>query len=125
MKRQKDEDAHWTKKHSKSDYVYKNHINIDKEHKLIQRYTATDASVHGSEVFDELLDDDNGDRTVWAVSAYRSEAREEQLRRQRYKSRIHRKGSSRRALNKQEQATIHRRSDVRARAEHVFGDRRT
>ena len=124
MKRQKDEDARWTKKHGKSHYGYKNHINIDKEHKLIRRYAVTDASVHDSQVFDDLIDDENGDRSVWADSAYRSEAREEQLREQGYKSRIHRKGSSRRALNKQEQATNHRRSKVRARVEHVCGDQR-
>ncbi len=32
MKRQKDEDARWIRKHGKSYYGYKNHINIDKEH---------------------------------------------------------------------------------------------
>jgi transposase, IS5 family len=71
MKRQKDEDARWTKKHGKSHYGYKNHINIDKEHKLIQRYAVTDASVHDSQVFDELLDEENSDRAIWADSAYR------------------------------------------------------
>jgi IS5 family transposase len=125
MKRQKDEDARWTKKHGKSHYGYKNHINIDKEHKLIRRYAVTDASVHDSQVFDNVLDAENSGRSVWADSAYRSEAREEQLRKQGYKSRIHRKGTSRRKLNEQEQATNHRRSKIRARVEHVFGDQRT
>jgi IS5 family transposase len=76
-------------------------------------------------VFDELLDDENGDRSVWADSAYRSAAPEEKLREQGYKSRIHRKAYKHRALNKQEQETNHRRSKVRARVEHVFGDQRT
>ena len=125
MKRQKDEDARWTKKHGKSHYGYKNHINIDKEHKLIRRYAVTDASVHDSQVFAEVLDEENSGRSVWADSAYRSEVREEQLRGQGYKSRIHRKGSSRRSLNRQEQAANHRRSKIRARVEHVFGDQRT
>jgi IS5 family transposase len=125
MKRQKDEDARWTKKHGKSYYGYKNHINIDKEHKLIRRYAVTDASVHDSQVFDDVLDEENSDRSVWADSAYRSEAREKQLRDQGYKSRIHRKGTKQRALNKREQDTNHRRSKTRARVEHVFGDQRT
>ncbi len=124
-KRQKDEDARWNKKHGKSHYGYKNHINIDKEHKLIRRYAVTDASVHDSQVFDEMLDDENSSRSVWADSAYCSEAREEQLRERGCKSRIHRKGTRRRKLNQQEQATNHRRSKVRARVEHVFGDQRT
>ena len=124
MKRQKDEDARWTKKHGKSHYGYKNHINIDNENKLIRRFAVTDASVHDSRVFDELVDEDNGGRSIWADSAYRSEACEEKLREHGYISRIHRKGSSRRGLNKQEQATNHRRSKIRARVEHVFGDQR-
>ncbi len=52
-------------------------------------------------------------------------AREQQLREQGYKSLIHRKGHSRRGLNKQEQSTNHRRSKIRTRIEHVFGDQRT
>ena len=122
MKRQKDEDARWTKKHGKSYYGYKNHINIDKEHKLIRRYAVTDASVHDSQVFDELLDEENGGRSIWADSAYRSAEREEQLREDGYDSRIHRKGSKHRTLNQREQESNRWRSKVRARVEHVFGD---
>jgi len=125
MKRQKDEDARWTKKHGKSHYGYKNHINIDKQHKLIRRYAVTDASVHDSQVFDELLDEENGEPSVWADSAYRSEARERDLRERGYKSRIHHKGTRRRGLNKQEQEANLRRARIRARVEHVFGDQRT
>jgi IS5 family transposase len=34
--RQKDKDARWTKKHGKSFYGYKNHVNADAKHKLIR-----------------------------------------------------------------------------------------
>ena len=125
MKRQKDEDARWTKKHGKSHYGYKNHINVDKDHKLIRRYAVTDASVHDSRLFDDLLDEENSGRSIWADAAYRSEACEEKLRASGYRSRIHQKGNSRRRLNKQEQAANHRRSKVRSRVEHVFGDQHT
>jgi IS5 family transposase len=123
MKRQKDEDWRWTK-HGKSHYGYKNHIDIDKGHKLIRLHAVTDASVHDSQVFDDLLDEENSDPSVWSDSAYRAEVREGQLRERGYRSRIHRKGTSRRKLNQQEQATNHRRSKVRARVAHVFGERR-
>jgi len=76
IRRKKDEHAHWTKKHGKSHYGYKNHISINKEHKLIRRYAVTDDSVHDSQVFDELIDDENGDHSIWSDSAYRSEARQ-------------------------------------------------
>ena len=34
--RQKDKDARWTKKHGKSHFGYKNHINVDRRHKLVR-----------------------------------------------------------------------------------------
>ena len=92
------------------------------------KHSATDSYMHCGpklSVFDELLDDDNGNRSIWEDSAYRSAAPEQQPRGQGYHSRIHRKGSKRRALNQREQETNHRRSKTRARVEHVFGDQRT
>ena len=41
---QKDKDARWTKKHGQSFYGYKNHIGVDKAHKLIRKWDATDAA---------------------------------------------------------------------------------
>lgn len=124
MKRQKDEDARWTKKHGKRCCGHNNSINIDKEHTLIRRYALTDASVRDGQVFDEVLVDENGGRAIRADSAYRSAAREAQLRERGYKSRICRKGTSSRHLDQQGQATHHRRSKVRARVAHVCGDQR-
>ena len=34
---QMDTDARWTKKHGKSHYGYKNHVNMDRKHKLVRR----------------------------------------------------------------------------------------
>ena len=48
-RRQKDTDARWTKKHGKSPYGYKNHVNVDRRHKLVRRYQVTDAAVHDSQ----------------------------------------------------------------------------
>ena len=45
---QKDVDARWTKKHGKSHYGYKNHVNVDRKHKLVRRYHVSDAAVHSS-----------------------------------------------------------------------------
>lgn len=55
-RRQKDTDARWTKKNAENHYGYKNHINADEAHKLIQTYEVTAASVHDSQVFEDLLD---------------------------------------------------------------------
>ena len=73
-RRQKDTEARWTKKNDEKHYGYKNHINADQDHKLIQSYAVTPASVHDSQVFDELLDQteesDGNKRAVYADSAY-------------------------------------------------------
>ena len=54
-RRQKDVEARWTKKNSKSYFGYKNHIGVDVKHKLIRKYQVTSAEVHDSQVFEELL----------------------------------------------------------------------
>ncbi len=119
-RRQKDTDARWTKKHGRSHYGYKNHINVDRQHKIIRRFTVTPASVHDSRVMDELLDENNSSRDIWADSAYRSEERERDLKDSGYRSHIHRKGSRKRALTEREQEANRKRSTVRSRVEHVF-----
>jgi IS5 family transposase len=64
--RQKDKDARWTKKHGRSFFGYKNHVNADARHKLIREYGVTDASVHDSQAFDDLLNEGNTSSEVYA-----------------------------------------------------------
>jgi IS5 family transposase len=120
-RRQKDTDARWTKKHGKSHYGYKNHVNVDRRHKLVRRYDVTDAAVHDSQVVDGLLDMDNTASGVWADSAYRSAEIEEALAKKGLKSRIHRKGKRNKPLSEREKRGNKTRSKVRVRVEHVFG----
>jgi transposase, IS5 family len=125
MRRQKDTDAHWTKKNHERHYVYKNHINADEQHKLIQRYAVTAASVHDSQVFDGLLDqtqDTGGNkRPVYADSAYRPEAQEQRLADTKMGSHICEKGSRGKPLTDGQKESNRIKSKVRARVEHVFG----
>jgi IS5 family transposase len=121
-KAQKDGDARWTKKHGKSYYGYKNHVDVDRKHKLIRRYAETDASVHDSQQLDQLLDRSNTGSEVWADSAYFSAETEAALKSKGYQSRIHRRGVRNRPLSQRQQAANTTRSRVRARAEHVFAD---
>jgi IS5 family transposase len=96
-KRQKDVDARWAKKNEENHYGYKNHINADEAHKLVQDYVVTDAAVHDSQVFEELLDQaedvDGNKRPVYADSAYRSKEHEEKLAADNLLSQICEKGS--------------------------------
>ena len=119
--RQKDTDARWTKKHSKSYFGYKNHIDVDAEHKLIRDFTTTAANVHDSQVFDDVLDPDHIDPQVWADSAYRSEATETALSGAGYESHICEKGQSKQPLTDAQQAANRVRSKTRSRVEHLFG----
>ena len=120
-RRQKDTEARWTKKHGKSHYGYKNHINIDRRHKLIRRFRVTDAAVHDSQVAEELLTSDNTASGVWADSACRSKAIEATVKTKGLTSRIHRKASRNHPLRDWEKAGNQSRSRFRARVEHVFG----
>ena len=118
---QKDTDARWTKKHGKSHYGYKNHVNVDRRHKLVRRYQVTDAAVHDSQVVEDILDPDNTASDVWADSAYRSAEIEAKLKEKGLNSRIHRKGHRDKPLSEREKRGNKARSKVRARVEHVFG----
>jgi len=118
---QKDTDARWTKKHGKSHYGYKNHVNIDRRHKLVRRYQVTDAAVHDSQAVEGILDPNNTASGVWADSAYRSAKIEAKLTEKGLKSQIHRKGHRNKPLTEREKRGNKTRSKVRARVEHVFG----
>ena len=122
---QKDTDARWVKKNNKNFYGYKNHINIDKKHKLIRKYDVSEASLHDSQPFDDLIDDDNSSKDIWADSAYRSEEKEAELREKGYRSKISQKGKRGKALSSAKQKANRMRSKVRARVEHVFGHQTT
>ena len=119
---QKDKEARWTKKHGKSYFGYKNHIGVDRKHKLIRRYADSDASVHDSQKLDELLDRSNTGNEVWADSAYLSAETEAKLKAKGYKSRVHRRSTRNRPLAQCQQAANTTRSKVRARVEHVFAE---
>ena len=101
-------------------YGYKNHVSVDREHKLIRCWQVSDAALHDSQVFDELLERDNTSADVWADSAYRSQEREATLRDDGWRSRIHREGQKDKPLSDRAQAANRRRSTARARVEHVF-----
>ena len=106
----------------KNFYGYKNHVSVDRKHKIIRRYAETDASVHDSQKLDEILDKSNTSNEVWADSAYRSAETEVKLKGKGYKSRIHRRGARSHPLSERQKAANTTRSRVRARVEHVFAD---
>jgi IS5 family transposase len=123
--RQKDRDARWTKKHGKSFFGYKNHVNADAKHKLIRGYEVTDAAVHDSQMLDGLLDIGNTSAAVYADSAYRSAEIEAKLKADGFSSRIHGRATRNRPLSPAQVKANRRKSKIRARVEHVFGAQQT
>ena len=120
--RQKDVAARWTRKGVKNYYGYKNHISADRQTKFIAHWCVTAASTHDSKMLMEVLsDDEQGDRQVWADSAYRSEVAIQELTTLGYKPRINHKGSRSKSLNARQKRVNRAYSKVRARVEHVFG----
>lgn len=120
-RRQKDVHARWSARPKQQKFGYKNHISIDAKHKFIRDYAVTDAAVHDSKVFGELLDETNTSRDVWADSAYRSEDSLDELKQHGYREHLQRKGCRNRKLTDREKQGNRTRSRIRCRIEHVFG----
>ena len=118
---QKDTDARWTQKRGKNCFGYKNHIEVDVQHKIIRDYKITDASVHESNVFEDILDETNTSRDVYADSAYRSAEHEANLKEKKFRPHLQRKGCKGHQLTSWKKQGPRTRSCVRSRIEHVFG----
>jgi len=116
MLRQKDLDARWTKKHGQTHYGYKNHVSIDRKHKLIRHFEVTSASVADDQVFDVLIDPEHSS----ADAAYRSKGCEQSLKAEGYRSHIHTKGQANKPVSACQRPANRKRSTVRSRVEHVF-----
>jgi transposase, IS5 family len=104
--RQKDRDARWTIKYTKAKpseeggprvdlavpaFGYKNHIGIDRRHRLIRRWVVTDAARYDGALLPQLIDRNNTAGDVWADTAYRSRKNEKFLASRLLRSQIHRK----------------------------------
>ncbi len=121
-KRQKDIDARWTKKNNENHYGYKNHVKVDNKHKFIDTQHTTDASVHDSQVLDNLLDQDKDNGCdLWADSAYGGEKQEKMIKKYRMNNKVHQKGTRNNPLTEAQKKSNRQKSKTRARVEHVFG----
>ena len=87
----------------------------------MRRYVVSDASVHDSQKFEDVLDTGNTASDVWADSAYRSAEIEEKLADCGLKSRIHRRACRSRKLSEAQKAANTARSKVRARVDQKNG----
>ena len=120
-KRQKDIDARWTKKRGENFYGYKNHTKVDAKSKFIEKYEVTDASVHDSQVLDNLLEEKNKEQDLYGDSAYSGEDQEKVVSKYEMNNCIHEKGYRNKTLTDEQKNKNREKSKTRARVEHVFG----
>lgn len=117
----KDVDARWTKKNNETFYGYKNHVKVDAKTKFIDNYVVTDASVHDSQVLDDLLEHNDKGQTLHADSAYTGENPQNVIRSFKMKNKVHEKGYKGKPLTAVQKKKNNKKSTVRARVEHIFG----
>ena len=116
-----DADATFTKKNAQTYHGYKNHINIDTEHKIIRNQSTTTASCHDSVEFENLILTD-GCKDVFADSAYRSKDAEQSLSNKGLNSKIHERSYRNNKLTDDQKASNKEKSKIRVRVEHIFGN---
>ena len=121
---QKDLDARWTKKGDQVFYGYENHGMIDDEFKFVRGYGVTDAAVHDSVPYPDLMpaEPDYPDQEAFADAAYVGEKIESGLKERGFLPMICEKGYRNKPLTEQQRAMNKIKSSVRCRVEHVFGE---
>jgi IS5 family transposase len=120
---QKDTDARWTKKNEVSYFGYKDHDLIDEEYKFIRDYVVTDASVHDSQPYLDVMPAEPAypDQEAFADSAYVGEKIATGLKARGFLPMICEKGYRNKPLTEQQKQMNKIKSSVRCRVEHVFG----
>ncbi|QLQ31464.1 MAG: IS5 family transposase [Candidatus Thiothrix singaporensis] len=121
QRRQKDTDASWTKKHSKSHHGYKLSISADRQHKFIRKRHVSTAKEHDTKHFEQVLDRTNTSRDVWADKGYEDRQREQRLNAAGWRPHIQRKAKPGKPQSDCQKKRNTRIARPRARVEHVFG----
>jgi IS5 family transposase len=101
-------------------FGYKNHVGIDRTHGFVRRFTVTHAAAPDGRELGRLLDSDNLASSVWADTAYRSEANLQLLDRRGLVPEFQRRKPRGRPMPAHIRRGNATRARVRARVEHVF-----
>lgn len=117
-----DTEARFLKKGRKTHFGYKMHAATD-ENGLILGIVTTEANVHDSQTFNELIDKVKLPKRakVYADKAYRSKASGDKLRTEGLKNRIHYKAVKGKPLNDRQKQFNRRVSSFRYTVERTFG----
>ena len=119
----KDCDARWTKKGDDDFYGYENHVLADEEYKFVRGYGVTDAAVHDSKPYLDVMPEEPAyaDQEAFADSAYVGEKIDTELKKRGYVPFICEKGFRNKPLTETQKTMNKIKSSVRCRVEHIFG----
>ena len=119
---QRDTDARWTKKNGENIYGYKDHVNVDRDTKLITAWEDTPAQVHDSQALEAMLRSlEEGSAEIHADRAYRNAEQETRLIETEYVSQINEKRPRVHPLSDEHKTVNRTKSKICSRVEHVFG----
>ena len=136
---QKDRDARWTLKRGRKKrrpdggmmaeiatpvFGYKSHINVDRRHGLIRKWSVSDAARHDGRELAGLLDRENTATSVWADTGYRSQKNERHIARVGLTSMILFRRPPGKPLKAPHQRANAARSKVRAAVEPPFAEQK-
>ena len=113
---QKDRDARWTKKQSRSYFGYKDHVKTDVKSKFIVKARVTAAHVHDSQEVEHLTK--KGATILYGDSAYSGERIEKILKKKKIEGRICERGYRNKPLTQEQKERNRAKSKIRARIEH-------
>lgn len=134
---QKDRDARWTLKRGRRKkrpdgtammeittpvFGYKNHINTDRRHGFIRKWSVTDAARYDGRELGGLLDKANTGSAIWADTAYRSQKNEKKIARAGLSSKVHFRKPAGKAMPARHERANSARSRGRSAVEHPFAE---
>jgi IS5 family transposase len=114
----RDPEMKQTKKGNQWYFGMKAHVGTDTGKGLVHSLVVTDASVHDSQVMDELLQGE--EQAVYGDSAYSSEKKKKEYEAKGINWRVNRKGCRYSKLTPEDEEYNHNQSQIRARGEHIF-----
>jgi IS5 family transposase len=117
--RSRDSEMGSTKKGNQWHFGMKAHVGADSRSGLVHSLVTTTASVHDSQVFDDLLHGE--EKEVFGDKAYADNARRAEFRQRGVRWRVCAKARRGRELSEREQSWNRSRNRIRARVEFGFG----
>ena len=107
-----------TKKGNQWYFGMKAHVGTDTRKGLAHSIVVTDASVHDSQVMDELLHGE--EQAVYGDRAYTSEEKKKEYEAKGIKWCVNRKGNRHYKITQEDAEYNHKQSQIRAKGEHAF-----